>query len=79
MSGDSGKGSTSCGSTPYLINECHSVEGVRGVCEKRERNEEAGSQSDNNTDPDLSAQADNHTGYMWKCTLEQTQWTIIQA
>lgn len=23
MSGDSGKGSTSCGRTPYLINKCH--------------------------------------------------------
>lgn len=37
MSGDSGKGSTSCGSTPYLINKCHSVEGVKGVREKREK------------------------------------------
>lgn len=61
MSGDSGKGSTSCGSTPYLINECHSVEGVRGECEKRERIREGGSQSDNNTDADLSAQAHGHT------------------
>ena len=61
MSGDSGKGSTSCGSTPYLINKCHSVEGVRRVCEKRERGREGGCQSDNNTDPDLRAQAYNQS------------------
>lgn len=64
MSGDNGKGGTSCGSTPYLINECHSVEGVRVACEKGERSGEAGRQSDNNADPDLSAQAHNHTQYM---------------
>lgn len=61
MSGDSGKGGTSCGSTPYLINECHSVEGARVACEKKK---EAGRKSDNNADPDLSAQTHNHTQYM---------------
>lgn len=29
MSGDSGEGGTSCGSKPYLINECHSVARAR--------------------------------------------------
>lgn len=42
MSGDSRKGSTSCGSTPYLINKCHSVEGVRGLREKREKSRGVG-------------------------------------
>lgn len=56
MSGDSRDGGTSCGTIPYLINECHSVEAARVMCEKRGRRHNAAELS-TQPQPQISKQA----------------------